>query len=210
MKNKPAWHFLPKNGRLQYGDNRKPRTGVVHRATGDLKMCENGMHASTDIMDALRYAPGPILCRVELVPPMIEGNNKICARGRKVLARADVSNVLHRFAVSCARRALRQAGMTDRRCWEACTVKLRWLDGKASDNELAAARAAADEAAWEAARKAAWAAWEAARKAAWAAAAARAARAVAWAASAAARAAQKKSLLRLLRKHHPELFNHEL
>ena len=85
------------------------------------------------------------------------------------------------YAVWCARQV--QHLMTDARSVAALDVAERHAHGTASDQELAAARAAA----WAAARDAAWAAvWDAARAAAWAAArdaAGDAARAAAWAAA---------------------------
>lgn len=115
------------------------------------------------------------------------------------------AETLHEFALWCAETTLTKANVTDERSWNALKVKRLWLDSKATDGELAAARYAAWEAvratawydaAWEvtshaamdAARYAAWgAAWEAASDAAWA-----AARYVAWeAASNAAMAAAK-------------------
>ena len=92
---------------------------------------------------------------------------------------------LHLLACDFAEKVLHLTG--DPRCAEAIRVKRLWVDGKATDGELAAARDAAWAAAW-AARDAAWAAardaaWAAARDAAWAAAwAARDARDAAWAA----------------------------
>jgi hypothetical protein len=105
------------------------------------------------------------------------------------------------FAVSCARRV--QHLMTDPRSVAALDVAERYALGQATDEELAAARAAASDgssdAAWAAsnaawaASDAAWAAIAAARAASDAARAASdaawAARAAAWAAIAAARAA---------------------
>ena len=87
---------------------------------------------------------------------------------------------LHALACDFAERALlreREAGREpDPRSWGVVEVKRLWINGHATDEELAAAWAAAWEAwaaAWEA-RAAAWearaAAWEAARAAAWAAA----------------------------------------
>jgi hypothetical protein len=81
----------------------------------------------------------------------------------------------HLYACDVAERALvaeREAGREpDERSWAAIEAKRAWLDGKITDEELAAAREAARgaawAAAWEAARRAAWgAAWEAARGAA--------------------------------------------
>ena len=87
---------------------------------------------------------------------------------------------LHLLACDFAERV---AHLTrDPRSAEATRVKRLWLDGKATDEELATARAAAKAAAWEAA-DAAWEAW----KSAWAAAdAAAEAPDAAWAAANAA------------------------
>ncbi len=88
------------------------------------------------------------------------------------------------FAVWCARQV--QHMMDDRRSVSALDVAVRHANGTATDDELAAARAAAWGAARDAARDAAW---DAARAAAWAAAwgAARdAARDAAWGAASAA------------------------
>ena len=70
------------------------------------------------------------------------------------------------FAVWCARQV--QHLMTDPRSLTALDVAERHADGLATDEELAAAGAAAGDAARDAARAAAWdAAWAAARDAAW-------------------------------------------
>ena len=168
-----AWHFLPDDGCLRFGKREKVRVGRAYKADGPLELCSNGMHASTSILDALFYAPGAIVCRVEMRGEIIEGDDKLCARERKVLWKVDATRTLHEFAIWCAKRALKRAKVTDKRCWDALKVKQRWLDGKATGAELdaasAAARAAAWAAAWDAARAAAWAAaWDAARAAAWA------------------------------------------
>ena len=148
-----AWHFLSEDGRLRYGDNRKPRKGVAYKANGDLELCENGMHASIGILDAVGYAPGPILCRVEMIGETLRGDDKVCSRGRKIIAQSDVSKTLHRFAVTCAMRALRGVENPDVRSLEACRIKLLWIDGKATDQELDAARDAAWVVALDAERK---------------------------------------------------------
>jgi len=65
------------------------------------------------------------------------------------------------FAVWCARQV--QHLMKDPRSIAILDVFERFANGKASDRELAAARAAAGDAAWDAARAGAWdAAWDAA------------------------------------------------
>lgn len=101
----------------------------------------------------------------------------------------------HLFACRTATRALkriRKSGQEpDKRSWNAIAVKRRWLDGKASDEELSAARYSAMDAAMDAARYAARsAAWYAARSAAWDA---------AWDAE---RRLQFNDVMRVLRKIH--------
>lgn len=188
-----GWHFLREDGTTGYG-NRKPVPGKLMHCRGELVLCENGLHASRRAIDALYYAPGPIVQRVELIGVRIDDTDKSCARTRRCLWIADAERTLHEFAVWCAERALqaeRKAGREpDARSWEALAVKRRWLDGQATDKQLHAARAAvwearaavweaqaadlaadwaaAREAAWQAAWQAAWeAAWDAAREAAW-------------------------------------------
>lgn len=79
-------------------------------------------------------------------------------------------HILYNFACDCVERALmreRAAGREpDPRSWEAVRIKRRWVEGRATDQELGAARDAA-EAAWEAAWAAAWAAAAWAAEAAW-------------------------------------------
>ena len=171
-------------------------------------------------MDALAYAPGPIACRVECWGEVIEQDDKLVSRHRKVLWWVDATHVLHEFACRCAEDALALTTNPDPRSVAAITAKRRWLRGQISEEELAASAAAA-YAAWAAyaedaaratvarAASAAWAAGDAsaedaaratvARAAAAASAgdAARAARA-AWAAGDAARARQNRRLVQML------------
>jgi hypothetical protein len=79
---------------------------------------------------------------------------------------------LHEIAIWCFERIAQPIWEKhypdDKRPQEAIRVKKLWLNGKASLEELTAARAAAWDAARDAARDAAWAAaWAAARDAAW-------------------------------------------
>jgi hypothetical protein len=185
-----AWHFLPDDGMTRY----EPRTKVVvgewlsvdpHR----LELCAYGLHASERLLDALQYAPGALLCRVEVAGRVLRADDKLCAERRRVIAWTDATHMLHEFACRCAESVLHLAGSQRHVARNAIDAKRRWLAGQANDNELAAAMAAA----WAAAMAAAWgAARGAARDAAWGAAraamaaASDAARDAAWAAQAAA------------------------
>ena len=178
-----GWHWIKADRTLRTGE--VVEAGHSYLATGPLVMCRNGMHASRRALDALQYAPGPIICRVKLRGEVIHQSDKSVARERRVLWLADATTLLHQFACAVAAEALAltecRGERVDPRSWAAIHIKERWLRGLATDAELSAARAtawvaavelsAARDAAWDAARDAAWvAAWGAARDAAWAAA----------------------------------------
>jgi hypothetical protein len=58
-----AWHFVSDTLR----DGRPvPADGEVLVHEGPLKLCASGLHASKNILDALHYAPGSTICRVEV------------------------------------------------------------------------------------------------------------------------------------------------
>jgi len=205
-----AYHFVGKTLR----DGRPiPADGVWLEHEGPLVMCQQGLHASRRPADALKYAPGSTLCLVELDGEVIEEEDKIVARRRRIIARIDAEPLLWDYARWCALQAVH--------LWDSPDVVKQYLNtgdeslrsaardaardaaraaagaaaGAAARAAWAAAGSAAVEAAGDAAGAAAWAAWAAAGsaavEAAWA-----AAGAAAWDA---ARAAQRKHLLKLVR-----------
>jgi len=149
------------------------------------------MHGSVRLIDALHYASGPIVCRVEIEGDVIEDEDKLCGRRRTVLWMMDATQLLHEFACQCAEDALALVEQPDERSVKAIEAKRKWLNGEVTDEELASARAAS----WAASRAASHAvAYAASWAASWAAVRS-ASRAAAWAAqdaaSAAARAAAR-------------------
>jgi hypothetical protein len=189
-----GWHFVGASLR----DGRPiPPDGAWLTHDGPVTMCESGLHASLRPWQALAYAPGPVLCRVEVRDVVAEDADKIVGRARRILARRDLTELLWTFA--------REEAWRVAHLWACPDVVRRYL--QTGDESLRAAAAAAAAAAWEAAgeaaraaaREAAWeaAAWAAAREAAWEAAWA-AAREAAWeaaweAAGEAARAAAREA-----------------
>jgi hypothetical protein len=178
---------------------------------GPIEPCRSGLHASEQPLDALRYAPGPLLHRVELVGELVphgEPVDKWVGRRRRILATVNAESILRDFARWCARSVLDQ--------WDAPQVVRDWLETGNLDLQSAAESAAwsaAKSAAWSAAREAAEsaaksAAREAAKSAAWEAAweaaesaAESAAREAAWSAAwSAAREAQSHELMRIVTK----------
>ena len=155
MKPIKCWHFLQNNKRLQWGTKEVVKVGKTYTCKGNIVMCENGLHGSRKILDALSYAPGSICCRVEIWGEAIEGNDKLVGRNRKVLSIIDATEILRKFARMCALDVIH--------LWYPPDVVVRYL--KTGDESL---RDAAGDAAW-AAKDAIWDAWEAAGDAAWAA-----------------------------------------
>ena len=165
-----GWHFLPETRRLRYGSHQVVKPDAWINVEGELRMCEWGLHASKRPIDALTYAPGPIVCRVELRGDLQHEDDKSVGRERRVVWMAGATETLRDFARRCA--------LDVAHLWDAPEVVLQYLEtgdesirAAARDAARAAARDAAGDAARAAAGAAAWAAGgAAARDAAWAAA----------------------------------------
>jgi len=137
-----AWHFLAAGCTLGYGDGRVVGPGsVVSVAPDRLDPCRYGLHASVDVIDALQYAPGPVLCRVELSGQAMYDWDKLCAETRRVVWMSDPARseaVLRTFARRCAADVIH--------LWAATDVARRYL--ATGDEEIRAdARADAKSAA---------------------------------------------------------------
>lgn len=170
-----GWHFLPNDLSLGHGDGRKVEVGETLTVDCEPVLCESGLHASERPLDALGYAPGPVICRVEVGGKVVRGSDKLVGTSRKVLWAYNASDVLLAFARKCA--------LDVAHLWDMPTVVRDYLetgDESKRDAAMAAARAAAmatamataKDAAMAAARTAAmataWnAAWNAALAIAW-------------------------------------------
>jgi len=182
------WHFLPDDGRLQFGSKELVRVKHALILSPETKIvpCNIGFHASKRAIDALQYALGALVCRVTLhgnIVPHGDPVDKYAAHGRTVIWMADATETLRHFARLCALDVIH--------LWDAPQIVRDFLE-------------TGDENIRNAARNAAWAAWDAAwaaRNAAWAARdAAGAAWDAAWAAWDAAWAAQNSRLTAMLEK----------
>ncbi len=152
-----AWHFVKDDGTNR--DGIKEKIGQWYKVEGEIVPCQRGLHGSVRPLDALEFAPGLILRRTEHRGTIVEHNDdKIASSERRALWQIDATKLLHLFACWAAENALKDAKVTDERCWKAIKIKRQWLGKKATDEELAAASAAASAAAWAAARDAARAA----------------------------------------------------
>ena len=99
MKKILAWYFSEESRRLRYGDNRPIVLGKEHIVWGTPEPCKRGLHGSINLLDALEYAPGSIVWRVELSGRIKKGDDKIAATRRRYIAGGiDVYGVLREFA----------------------------------------------------------------------------------------------------------------
>src|SRR3990167_2127229 len=181
-----AWHFLRDDMRSGSGAEPAWTEGEERTITGRLKLCDRGYHSSPTPWDALQYAPGSMLCLVEISEPVKRDKDKAVSRTRRLVRAINIERELRLFACDCAESAVEivrtRGAKPDPRSLAAIATARRFANGGASVEELDAAAPSAAEAA-RAAAEAAWAAW-AAWAAAEAASAARAARAAAEAAKA--------------------------
>ena len=160
MSDELYWHFatVAEGGkpRLGYDDGREIVMGETLRVDGEPVLCEQGLHASRRLFDALGYAPSNtlVLCRVTLGGSVKHDNNKSVGNERAVVAMLtmeETDKLLRDFARWCALQVIH--------LWDAPDVVRQYLetgDESLRDAARSAARAAAGvAAAWAAARAAA-------------------------------------------------------
>lgn len=112
-----------------------PKDGEWLEHEGRLILYFAGLHASEHPLDALKYAPGNTLCLVELGgEDLIRGDDKVCARKRKIIARFDATSLLRRFAADQA--------LSVRHLWKMPDVVKDYLETLDESNRKSARKAA--------------------------------------------------------------------
>jgi len=174
MKQVEGWWFGTTDKKLSHNDNREIVIGETHKISGDIVPCQHGLHLSKRIIDALNYAPGPVIYRVVGSGIIIPHGNPIdkyaCSERTYVAGGVDISNTLLLFARKCALDVIH--------LWNPPNIVIKYLKtgdesirgaaGAAAGDAARAVRDATErDAAWAAERAAAWdAAWSAAGAAA--------------------------------------------
>lgn len=92
-----GWWFSRTNNKLRYGDNRVAAIGRKHKIKGYPILCERGFHASTNILDAIQYAPGPILWKVKISGEIISSTDKMVGTQREYTHRIDITDILNNY-----------------------------------------------------------------------------------------------------------------
>jgi hypothetical protein len=132
-----AWHFT--NGTKLRDGRDVPPPGKWLEHEQKLVMCRAGLHASRRLVDALAYAPGATVHRVEISGQILTGGDKVCGERRKILWSFDAEQVLRDFARFCAWTVLPS--------WEAPEIVKEWvLTGNEQIRD--AARIELSKAAW--------------------------------------------------------------
>ena len=144
-----AWWFS-EGTTLPHGDGREVTLGAIHKATGRIVACKNGLHGSENPRDALEYAPGAIVWRTRHWGTVKRDDDKICSTFREYVAGGvDASDILRVFARWCALHVYDKIAKYDKD-----GIVKRWLE-TGDESIRSAARSAAESAAWFAARSAA-------------------------------------------------------
>ena len=151
-----AWHFLPEDKKLKYGDGREVVLGeTITVDPAKLNLCNYGLHASVKALDALSFLnwPDAIICRVELGGKVLGEGDKHVASERTVIAWCDADAILHQFAIRVALDCLpyfEDEFPGDLRPRKAIETKMAYLQGRATLKDLEAAAVAAAAAVREA------------------------------------------------------------
>ena len=81
-----AFWFSKHDCKLQHGDGRTAEVGTTHTVEGELVLCKHGLHASKNLIDAVKYSPDSMLWLVD-VDSCVEGSDKLCGKNRTYLAK---------------------------------------------------------------------------------------------------------------------------
>lgn len=97
-----GWHILGPSKSLRYGDLRIVTLGDRLETLRDdpIGVCNNGMHASSRIIDCLLYSPHTVFCRVLVENEIITTDDKFAGRYRTVLkwtTQTDGTNAIEQF-----------------------------------------------------------------------------------------------------------------
>jgi len=130
MKKVKGWWFTTTERKLLNNDGRKIKLGITHKVKGEIIPCKYGLHLSPRIIDALAYAPGPVIYKVEgsgtIIPHGEPVDKYACSHRTYLDGGIDISNVLRKFADLCALDVIH--------LWDAPDVVVKYL--KTGDESL--------------------------------------------------------------------------
>ena len=162
QKTKLLWKTIPQNFESR---GHKWETGKWYHVNGEIKLCQNGFHASPTILDAMRYVFTGWICRAGVGGDCKIGNDKSAWSDMMVIKRykwtKQMSVKLAVYAAELVLPIFEKEYPDDARPRNAIAAAKAYLKNPCKETKCAAADAAAD-----AARVAAYAAHAAAHAAA--------------------------------------------
>ena len=199
---KTLWKSM-KAGMKSANGNIDWEIGIWQTAKIPIEICENGFHASENVIDAMVYVPAEIIARVEVDGAHEEQEDKQCWERMRIIEariwkKAD-SVALAIFAAELVLENFERVFPEDKRPRLAIEAAKEWMRNPAARSAAwSAARSAAESAAWSAA----WSARSAAESAAESAArsAAESAESAAWSAAESAESAESAAQADIIRK----------
>lgn len=111
-----GWHFLRPDRRLGYGDNRLVVAGHTLRVAERPRLFERGLHGSRQLIDAIRYAPSSVVCRVSIGGALDRAEDKVSGQYREVLWVADIGDALWEWLCSSAEARIALGGYSEAEC----------------------------------------------------------------------------------------------
>lgn len=119
-----GWHFLATslNGPVLRDGRLAPAVGEWLEHNGDIVPCKSGLHFSENPLDALRYSPGPVLCKVECDGDLQSHGNPVdkwVCRRRRILWQLDIHEKLRDFSRA---QSLKVVDL-----WNCTPVVMEWL-----------------------------------------------------------------------------------
>ena len=137
-----AWHFLPDDSKTRYSREAVQVGTTLH--VEKIAICNSGLHASIHPLDALKYAPGFLLCRVELSGEKEQQEDKLCAQTRTVLAMQSSRRLVLEFTADVVAKVFGEVGLGGEDCDTVCKF-VRDFAASGSMNGLEAAQRAASK-----------------------------------------------------------------
>jgi hypothetical protein len=152
-----GYHFLREDFRSGEGNEPPWEIGEERIIAGpeNIALCRYGYHFSRTLWEALTYARGPIATQVEVPDDSLYDTDKGVAVRRRLIKAVNIDRELRLFACDCAECVLHiyeRKHSGDVRPQNAIDTARRFANKQATREELAAARAAARAAAWDAER----------------------------------------------------------
>ena len=147
MKKYTAFHFSNKAGTLGYGDGRQIRVGETLSVDCKPELCKIGLHGSQSVVDALGYAGGARLWKVEIWENVDCGDDKLCGNNRRaVVDYGEILPIIVEFAKWCSDRAAKSAESAAKSAKYAEYAKSAAEDAKYAAKNAEYAESAAEDA----------------------------------------------------------------